>query len=84
MSAQFDDVPDAVRKEVQTFIDVNIAWLKKLLITAKIASPREAEKRAHAIYSAIAGAQLMARSKADIKLYDSLIDSYRTAGLLPA
>jgi TetR/AcrR family transcriptional repressor of nem operon len=83
MSAQFDDVPDEVRKEVQTFTDVNIAWLKKILIAAKRASPKEAEKRAGAIYSAIAGAQLMARSRADIGLYDSLIDSYRTAGLLP-
>jgi TetR/AcrR family transcriptional repressor of nem operon len=84
MSAQFDDVPDEVRKEVQTFTDVNIAWLQKVLIAAKRASPKEAEKRAGAIYSAIAGAQLMARSRADIGLYDSLIDSYRTAGLLPA
>ena len=57
---------------------------KKVLIAAKIATPKEAEKRASAIYSAIAGAQLMARSRADIALYDSLIDSYRTAGLLPA
>jgi hypothetical protein len=32
----------------------------------------------------IVGAQLMARSRADIALYDSLIESYRTAGLLPA
>jgi TetR/AcrR family transcriptional repressor of nem operon len=84
LSAQFDDVPDEVKKEVLTFIDVNIRWLKKLLIAAKIASPKEAEKRARAIYSAIAGAQLMARSKADIALYDTLIDSFRTAGLLPA
>ena len=29
MSAQFDDVPDEVRKEVQTFTDVNIAWLQE-------------------------------------------------------
>jgi TetR/AcrR family transcriptional repressor of nem operon len=84
MSAQFDDVPDDVRKEVQTFTDVNTAWLKKVLIAAKIAPPKEAEKRARAIYSAITGAQLMARSRADIALYDSLIDNYRTAGLLPA
>jgi hypothetical protein len=26
----------------------------------------------------------MARSRADISLYDSLIEGYRTAGLLPA
>ena len=84
MSAQFDDLPDEVKTEVQAFTDVNLAWLKKTLIAAKIASPKEAEKRASAIYSAIVGAQLMARSRADIALYDSLIESYRTARLLPA
>src|SRR6201985_537900 len=84
MAAQFDDLPDAVKKEVQTFTDVNLAWLKKTLVAAKVASPKEAEGRARAIYSGIMGAQLMARSRADISLYDSLIESYRTIGLLPA
>jgi TetR/AcrR family transcriptional repressor of nem operon len=84
MSAQFDDLPDAVKTEVQVFADINIAWLKKTLIAAKAAPPREAEKRARAIYAGIVGAQLVARSRADITLYDSLIESYRTAGLLPA
>ena len=79
----FDDLPEIVKTEVQAFADVNIAWLKKTLVAAKVASPREAEKRARAIYSGIMGAQLMARSRADISLYDSLIESYRTAGLLP-
>jgi TetR/AcrR family transcriptional repressor of nem operon len=83
MSAQFDDLPDEVRTEVQKFTDVNLAWLQKTLIAAKVARPKEAEKRARAIYSGIVGAQLMARSRADIALYDSLIESYRTAGLLP-
>lgn len=83
MSAQFDDLPDEVKTEVQTFADVNIAWLKKTLVAAKVTSPKEAEKRARAIYSAIVGAQLMARSRADIKIYDSLIEDYRSAGLLP-
>jgi TetR/AcrR family transcriptional repressor of nem operon len=84
MSAQLDDLPDEVKTEVQAFTDVNVTWLKKVLIAAKVAGPREAEKRARAIYSAIVGAQLMARSRADITLYDSLIESYRTVGLLPA
>jgi len=83
MSAQFDDLPDPVKKEVQAFADVNIAWLKKTLIAAKVVGPKEAERRARAIYSAIVGAQLMARSQANIGLYDSLIESYRTVGLLP-
>src|SRR6202000_2198421 len=42
MSAQFDDLPDPVKTEVQAFADVNIAWLKKTLIAAKVVSPREA------------------------------------------
>jgi TetR/AcrR family transcriptional repressor of nem operon len=84
MSAQFDDLPDLVKTEVQTFTDVNIAWLKKTLIAAKVVGPKEAERRARAIYSGIVGAQLMARGRADITLYDSLIESYRKAGLLPA
>ncbi|WP_213803470.1 TetR/AcrR family transcriptional regulator [Granulicella sp. dw_53] len=84
MSAQFDDLPDLVKTEVQAFADVNIAWLKKMLVAAKVVSHREAEKRARAIYSGIVGAQLVARSRADITLYDNLIESYRTAGLLPA
>ena len=83
MSAQFDDLPDAVKTEVQAFADVNIAWLKKTLLAAKVVGPREAEKRARAIYSGIVGAQLMARSRADIAIYDSVIESYRTVGLLP-
>ena len=45
---------------------------------------RESTGRALAIFAAVAGAQLMARSRADIGLFDRLIGGYRTAGLLPA
>lgn len=84
MAAEFDDLPEAVKREVQTFADVNIAWLAKLLSAAALVGARENEQRARAIFAAVAGAQLMARSRSDIGLYDSLIDSYRAAGLLPA
>ena len=83
MATEYDDLPEPVRKEVQTFADVNVAWLRKVLSAAKFVSPKESEKRARAIYAAVAGAQLMARSRADVALYDALIDSYRQAGLLP-
>jgi TetR/AcrR family transcriptional repressor of nem operon len=83
MAAESDDLPDAVRKEVQAFADVNIAWLKRALTAAKTVAPREAEKRARAIYAAVAGAQLIARSRKDVALYDQLIEGYRSAGLLP-
>ena len=84
MSAEYDDLPEAVKQEVQAFADVNVAWLRKLLTAARVVSSKESEKRARAIYAAVAGAQLMARSRANISLFDALIDSYRQAGLLPA
>src|ERR1700722_17342098 len=84
MAAEYDDLPDAVKQEVQTFGDVNVAWLSRLLSAAAVVSARESEQRASAIFAAVAGAQLIARSRSDIALYDSLIDGYRAAGLLPA
>ena len=84
MFAQFDDLPDPVKSEVQAFANLNVAWLKKTLVAANVTSSKEAEKRARAISAAIMGAQLMARSRADITVYDNLIESYRAAGLLPA
>jgi TetR/AcrR family transcriptional repressor of nem operon len=84
MAAEYDDLPEAVRKEVQAFADVNVAWLGKLLSAAKVVKAKETQARARAIYSAVAGAQLFARGRSDISLFDAMIDSYRLAGLLPA
>jgi TetR/AcrR family transcriptional repressor of nem operon len=84
MAAEIDDLPEVVKKEVLTFADVNIAWLAKVLSAAGTGDARECEQRARAIFAAIAGAQLIARSRADIALYDGLIKGYRKAGLLPA
>ena len=84
MAAEFDDLPEAVKKEVQTFADVNVAWLSKVLSAATVVSSKESKRRARAIFAAVAGAQLMARSRSDISLFDALIESYRAAGLLPA
>jgi TetR/AcrR family transcriptional repressor of nem operon len=83
MAAEYDDLPEAVKKEVQTFADVNVAWLSKVLSAAAVVDSGESERRARAIFAAVAGAQLMARSRSDISLFDSLIESYRVAGLLP-
>src|ERR1700692_1829818 len=84
MAAEYDDLPESVKKEVQAFADVNVAWLSKVLSAANVVSSEESESRARAIFSAVAGAQLMARSRSDLSLYDALINSYRVAGLLPA
>ena len=83
MSAEYDDLPEAVKAEVQTFVDVNVAWLTKMLTAASVPAGKR-EARARAIYAAVAGAQLMARSRADLKLFDALIESYRGSGLIPS
>ena len=78
-----DDLPDRVKTEVQTFADVNVAWLARMLAAASV--PREkCETKARAIFAAVAGAQLMARSRADLGLFDALIASFREASLIPA
>jgi TetR/AcrR family transcriptional repressor of nem operon len=84
MAAEYDDLPEPVKKEVQIFADINVAWLRSMLSAAKLVSSKKSEQRARAIFAAVAGAQLMARSRSDIALYDALINSYRLTGLLPA
>lgn len=84
MTAEFDDLPDAVKTEVEAFTDVNVAWLGKTLVAAGTVGAKDATKRAHAIFAAVAGAQLMARGRSDIKLFDAVIKNYQTAGLLPS
>jgi len=82
MAAEYDDLPDAVKVEVKGFADDHVDWLAKVLLAAKpdadIAAIRQ---RARAIYAAVTGAQLLARSRADLKVYDETIETYREAGL---
>ncbi len=85
MSAEYDDLPEPVKVEVQKFADVNIDWLAGQLLEAGITASEDSRMRAGAIFSAIAArAQLMARSRNNIQLFDELIEGYRLAGLLPA
>jgi TetR/AcrR family transcriptional repressor of nem operon len=84
MSAEYDDLPEEVKREVQAFADVNVAWLTRALVAAGVVTQEESKQRARSIFAAVAGAQLMARSRSDIALFDALIEGYRTAGLLPA
>lgn len=83
MASEYDDLPPEVQKEIQLFTDVNVAWLSKRLVAAGIVGPDRSEQRAYAIFSAISGAQVVARGRADIALYDAIVDGYRSSGLLP-
>lgn len=83
MSAEYDDLPDAVKTEVQAFADVNVAWLARML-SAACGAGLDWEARARAIFAAVAGAQLMARSRASLSLFDTLIGSFIDSGLIPS
>jgi TetR/AcrR family transcriptional repressor of nem operon len=83
MAAEYDDLPNAVKIEVQTFADVNVAWLSRML--AEIDEPEsKRDDRARAIFASIAGAQLLARSRADIGIFDALVATYIHSGLIPS
>lgn len=84
MIAERDDLPDEVKREVDRFTTVNINWLERLV--ARLSpemSPEDVAARALAIFSAIEGAQLIARGRADIGVFDGTIAAYRRAGLMP-
>lgn len=80
MTAEYDDLPAEVQTEVHAFADGNIAWLGKMLQATGM-QRAHADIRARAIFAAVSGAQLMARGRADVGLFDSLIESYGEAGL---
>jgi hypothetical protein len=46
--------------------------------------PDAGGKRGAAQRRTLRGAQLMARSRSDLKLFDALIDNFRGSGLIPA
>ena len=84
MAAEYEDLPDQVSKEVEAFADVNVKWLAEVLADAGWDAGPACERRARAIYTAVAGAQLIARTRADINLFDELMLSFQEAGLIPA
>ncbi len=84
MAAEYDDLPAAVRAEVDGFTEVNVRWLAKVLSQHRPdAAADEIEAQAMAIFAAVEGAQLVARGRGDIAVFDRTIEAYRTAGLLP-
>jgi len=83
MAAEYQDLPEPVKKEIVAFADINVAWLAARLIELELGDTETCQRRARAIYTAVAGAQLIARTRADIGLFDELVESYQEAGLLP-
>lgn len=84
VGAETDNLPTAMAEEIQAFAQVNTDWLRRQLVAANCCEATDSDVRARAIFSAVAGAQLIARSRSDITLFDTLIEAYRAYGPLPA
>lgn len=85
MAAEHKELPVEVRVEVVKFSEMNAQWLARVLSLRKKtqASAEAIQRQALAIFAAVEGAQLVARSRDDVAVYDAIIEGYRTAGLLP-
>lgn len=85
MAAEYRGLPDEVRLEVVKFSEMNVAWLVRALSPGKgtRATGKTLRRRALAIFAAIEGAQLVARSRGDVAVYEEIVASYRDSGLLP-
>jgi TetR/AcrR family transcriptional repressor of nem operon len=83
MAAEYEDLPEEVKREVQCFVDANVEWLTEVLCEKSPDNPEKNAQRALAIYTAVAGAQLIARTRQDITIFDNLIATYQESGLIP-
>jgi TetR/AcrR family transcriptional regulator, transcriptional repressor for nem operon len=85
MAAEHKELPVEVRAEVVKFSEMNVRWLIKVLSLGKSTrvATKAIQRRALAIFAAIEGAQLVARSRGDVSVYDEIVEAYRAAGLLP-
>jgi TetR/AcrR family transcriptional repressor of nem operon len=84
MAAERDDLPAGVRAEVDRFTEVNVQWLVKVLSRRRPEETKAVHRQAAlAIFAAIEGAQLVARGRGDVAVFDEIVEAYRTAGLIP-
>ena len=83
MAAEYDDLPEEVKQEVQCFVEANVEWLTEVLGEKDPDNREKNARRALAIYTAVAGAQLIARTRQELTVFDSLITTYQESGLIP-
>jgi TetR/AcrR family transcriptional repressor of nem operon len=83
LAAEHVDLPAEVRAELDRFTEVNVRWLVKVLSLRKSSADTKAvQRQALAIFAAVEGAQLVARGRGDVAVFDQIIEAYRTAGML--
>lgn len=82
LGAEYDELPDAVKDEIKGFVEDNVTWVAGMISASRSVSRENARSRALAIYAALSGAQLIARSSGDITVFDVATQSYGSSGLL--
>jgi len=83
MAAEHKELPDEVRTEVVKFGAMNENWIARVLAKIGTPDPDGISHRARAIFAAIEGAQLVARSRGDVSVYEEIVATYRGSGLIP-
>ncbi len=83
MAAEHKELPEEVRNEVVKFGVMNEDWIARVLAKTGAADPQGVRRRARAIFAAIEGAQLVARSRGDVSVYEEIVTTYRGSGLIP-
>ncbi|WP_024275170.1 TetR/AcrR family transcriptional regulator [Hyphomicrobium sp. 802] len=83
MAAEHKELPEEVQAAVVKFGEMNVDWIAKVLSLGSKDEDGSIPRRALAIFAAVQGAQLIARSRGDAAVYDAVITTYRESGLLP-
>src|SRR3981189_653196 len=83
MAAEPKELPEEVRGAVVKFGEMNVDWIARALSLGSKDEDGVVQRRALAIFAAIRGAQLVARSRGDAAVYDAVVQTYREGGLLP-
>ena len=82
MAAEHKELPEEVRVEVVKFGTMNEAWIARVLALSGKGTTQAHERKARAIFAAVEGAQLVARSRSDVSVYDDIVLTYRESGLI--
>lgn len=84
LAAEADALPEAVRVEARAFAEANTGWLAEALAGAPAPGGLDDPAQwALAVFAAVSGAQLVARGRGDVAVFDAIIAGYRASGLIP-
>jgi TetR/AcrR family transcriptional repressor of nem operon len=83
MAAEHKELPEEVQTAVVKFGDMNVDWIAKVLSPGSKGKDAASRRRALAIFAAVQGAQLVARSRGNSAVYDEIVRTYRESGFLP-